>query len=135
MSSAPIAVPPEISAQDFIDDYVDHYRHRWFPVLDGDMIVGSIGTQQITAVDRARGPMVALGGIMRPASADDTVAPETSAFDALAHMGHTGQSRLMVARNDRLLGIVSSRDLLDTLSLETKPDRDGLRTTGPTGQR
>lgn len=55
---------------------------------------------------------------MRPLSPDDAVAPEADAFAALTQIRRTRRSRLMVLRDARLLGIVSSRDLLDTLALE-----------------
>lgn len=55
---------------------------------------------------------------MRPLCRDDIVAPETSAFAALMQMRRTGRSRLMVLHGGALFGIVTSRDLLDVLSLE-----------------
>lgn len=57
--------------------------------------------------------------------------PETSAFVALMQMRRTGRSRLMVVHDGALFGILSSRDLLNVLSLERelhhyKPGESGL---------
>ena len=51
---------------------------------------------------------------------------------ALMQMRRTGQSRLMVLHHGRLFGMVSSRDLLDILSLEQ--ELHGYRSR-PTGRR
>ena len=118
MNADPIVVASSISVQDFIDDYVYRHHHRWFPVVDDGTVVGSIATQQAAAIERALWPSVPVRRIMRPLSPDDTVAPEANAFAALTQMRRTGQSRLLVLHNRRLVGIVSSRDLLDVLALE-----------------
>jgi Zn-dependent protease/predicted transcriptional regulator len=130
MSPDPITVPSALSAQDFINAYVYQYHHRWFPVVDDGLVVGSVDTRRVAELDRAFWPTVPLSRIMRPLSPDDAVAPEISAFAALAQMRRTGQSRLMVVRDQQLLGIVSSRDLLDVLSIEQEFDRRGFRTSG-----
>jgi len=118
MNADPIVVASGLSVQDFIDDYVYRHHHRWFPVVDDGTVVGSIATQQAAEIDRALWPSVPVRRIMHPLSRDDTVAPEANAFAALTQMRRTGQSRLVVLHNRRLVGIVSSRDLLDVLSLE-----------------
>ena len=94
-------------------------------------IVGSMAMQQATSVERALWPAIPVGRIMRPLSPEDTVTPETDAFTALAQMRRTGQSRLVVLQRGSLLGIVSSRDLLEILSLEQELHRHGSRPTGP----
>ena len=131
MNPDPIAVAPELSVQNFIDDYVYRYHHRWFPVVDDGTVVGTVTTQQASAVDRTLWQAVPVGRIMRPLSRDDAVAPETNAFAALAQMRSTGQSRLMVLRNHQLLGILSSRDLLDVLSLEQELQKRSRRAVRP----
>lgn len=130
MSADPIAVPPGISAQALLDDYIYRHHHRWFPVVDDGTVIGTVSTQQLGAVDREAWPAVPVGQIMRPVSPDDEIAPDSSASDALGQMRRTGQSRLMVTRNRQLLGIVSSRDLLNALSLEQELDRQGFRNSG-----
>ena len=135
MNPDPIAVAPELTVQDFIDDYVYRFHHRWFPVADGGIVLGSVATPQAAAVDRGSWSTVPIGRIMRPLSADDVVAPETNAFAALAQMRRTGQSRLMVLRGRQLLGIVSSRDLLEVLSLEQELRHSRSRFAGPLAQQ
>lgn len=130
MNSQPIAVTEEISVESFITDYVAQYHHRWFPVVQDETVVGSVSTQQLAQLDRSLWPTVPVGRIMRPLAPEDAVAPETNAFVALTQMRHTGQGRLIVLRDDHLAGIVSSRDLLDILSLEQEMRQFGPRAAG-----
>lgn len=118
MTRDPITVPSDMSVQAFIDDYVYRYHHRWFPVVDDGTVIGSASMQQAASVDRALWPAVPLGQVMRPLSPDDVVAPDTDAFATLTQMRRSGQSRLMVLYHGSLIGMVSTRNLLDALSIE-----------------
>ena len=123
MNSDPITVPSDVSVQAFIDDYVYRHHHRWFPVVDDGTVVGSVTMQQAASMDRALWPAVPIGQIMRLLSPEDVVGPDTDAFATLMQMRRTGLSRLMVLHHGRLFGMVSSRDLLDILSLEQELHR------------
>ena len=130
MNRDPIAVEHNVSLQEFIEDYVYYYHHRWFPVIEDGTVVGSMSIQQATSVDRELWPAVPVGRAMRVLVPEDAVTAETDAFTALMQMRRTGQSRLMVLHQGALSGIVSSRDLLDILSLEQELHRHGSRPTG-----
>ena len=51
---------------------------------------------------------------------ETTIDPETDAVKALAIMNQTGLSRLLVAEKDRLVGILTLKDLLAFLSLKVE---------------
>ena len=57
------------------------------------------------------GPDVSLSG-------SPTVSPQTDALQALSLMSRTGNSRLMVVDENRLLGVVTLKDMLKFLSLK-----------------
>jgi hypothetical protein len=63
------------------------------------------------------------------------IAPSTDALQALGKMQATGSSRLLVVEGDRLLGIVSLKDLLRFLhlKLELEGEEDGR--AGPAAPR
>ena len=127
MNPDPITVEARASLHEFIEDSVYRHHHRWFPVIDQGMIAGSVTTRQVASVDRAAWPSVPVGQIMTPLATEDVIAPEATAFAALSQMRKTGRNRLMVLQHGRLLGIVSSRDLRDIISLEPELKRDGKR--------
>jgi|GEM_PF-3171493 len=61
---------------------------------------------------------------MNPCSTDNTITPDTDAFEALKAMQRGSNSSLVVAANDKVVGVITLRDLLDFLTL--KMDLEGL---------
>jgi CBS domain-containing protein len=55
------------------------------------------------------------------------VGADTDAMEALSRMSRTGMSRLMVVDGDRLLGILSLKDLLRFFSLKVELEEAGAR--------
>ena len=51
------------------------------------------------------------------------IAPETDAVKALAIMNQTGLSRLLVAEGEKLVGLLTLKDLLAFLSLKVELER------------
>lgn len=125
MTSMPIAVTPELSVADFVDDYVYRWHHRVFPVERQGLLVGQVGTQEAAALDRALWPSTSVERIMQPCSPDQIVAPEADVIAALTRMQRSGLTRLFVVEEGRLRGVVTLRDLLELLS--TKIELDGGR--------
>jgi len=56
--------------------------------------------------------------IMVPCSPDNTIEPDADAMKALSLMHRTGGSRLVVADEGRLAGIITLKDLTKFLSLK-----------------
>ena len=56
--------------------------------------------------------------VVVPCSGENAVSPQTDALQALSLMNRTGNSRLMVVDENRLLGIVTLKDMLKFLSLK-----------------
>jgi Zn-dependent protease len=117
MTPSPIAVEPGVAIDQFIDGYVYRYHHRSFPVVRHGALVGSMGTEQAAAVDRAAWPQTPVAEVMRPCTPDDVVTPRTDALAALAQMRRAGRARLFVVEGGRLVGILSLRDMLQLLSV------------------
>jgi Zn-dependent protease len=120
MNSDPVTVPPNISVEDLIDNYVYRYHHKMFPVVsDADHhLAGCVTTQALSAVPRDEWRQHSVQELMRPCSTDNTITPDTDAAAALTKMSRTGLSRLMVVDHGRLLAIVALKDLVDFLALK-----------------
>jgi len=53
MKSHPVTVPPNISVEDLIDNYVYRYHHKMFPVVTGaDNLAGCVTTQSLASIPR-----------------------------------------------------------------------------------
>jgi Zn-dependent protease/CBS domain-containing protein len=118
MNPNPIAVPREIPLTELVEQYIYRHHHSFFPVVSGDRLVGCVTTQDVKKIPREDWDGQTVGSIAQQCGTANTVAPQADAMQALTKMGKTGATRLMVVDNDRLVGLVGSKDLLQFLSLK-----------------
>ncbi len=122
MTPRPVTVPPETTLDKLVEDYIYHYHHKLFPVVDGDRLLGCITTREVKQVPREQWPRTSVGDVAEAMSDQNTIAPGTEAVKALSRMHQNRTGRLMVVENGRLVGIISLKDLLDFLSLKVELD-------------
>ena len=118
MTPHPITVPPDITVQRLIDDWVFGHFHEFFPVVDGEGAIGCVGMQHIKQVPKEAWGNTTLREIMAARSAENTVDINREAFEVLELMKKTGNSRLMVTEKGALAGVVALKDLLKPISLK-----------------
>ena len=118
MTSNPVSVPYSATVQQLVDDYVYVYHHKMFPVVDDDRLVGCISTRQIKDIPRELWSARQLSEVVSTCSPQTTTQPGADAMSALEQMNRTQSSRLLVVQGDKLLGIVTLKDLLRFLSLK-----------------
>jgi Zn-dependent protease/predicted transcriptional regulator len=124
MNPHPVAVPSNVSLEELVDDYVYRYHHKMFPVLDATQkLVGCVTTSQVKAIPRDEWNRHSVQEVLQPCSPENTVAPDADALSALSKMSASGLSRLIVAEGDRLVGIITLKDLLSLLA--AKIDLEG----------
>jgi Zn-dependent protease/predicted transcriptional regulator len=117
MNRAPVAVPSNISIATMVEKYVYAHHHRWFPVIDGGRVIGSVSTREAASVDRGLWQATPVSRIMSALGPDQIVSPDLDLMTALMRMQRSGASRLVVVRNGQMVGLLSSRDILQELAL------------------
>ena len=124
MKTDPVTVPPWIPVNEFVEDYVYRYHHKLFPVVnDSNNLLGYVTTNEVKNLPKEEWSRRTVQEITQPCSEENTAAPETDAQQALQRMTRSGIGRLMVVKENRLLGIIALKDLLGFLS--TKIDIEG----------
>lgn len=124
MKTDPVTVPPTLPVINLVEDFIYKHHHRMFPVVaDSNSLLGCVTVNDVKQIPREQWPQRTVQDIIHQCSAENTTSPETDAEQALARMTRTGISRLMVVRDNHLLGIISLRDLVSFLS--TKLDIEG----------
>lgn len=118
MKTLVVTAPPSITVHELVEDYIYKYHYKMFPVVDGERLMGCIDTEQVRSVSRNEWDRRQVHEVMSVCSADNTVSPGTDAVKAWKLMRGKGQSRLMVVDGDKLVGLVSLRDLMEFLSLK-----------------
>jgi len=68
MTRDPVTVPPGITLQALVEDYVYAHHHEQFPVVDGERLIGSVGVRQLKATPRESWPHRTVAEIAEPSS-------------------------------------------------------------------
>jgi Zn-dependent protease len=118
MQEKPVTAPSDLPVDRLVDDYFYRYHFNMFPVTkDGGELTGCVRPQDLKEMPRDEWKRHTVSEVSRPCS-DNTISPDTEATDALARMNSTGNSKLLVVNGDKLVGILTLRDLLGFLSLK-----------------
>lgn len=133
MRRDPVTVQPSLSLTRLLNDYFLRHYFKDFPVVDGGRVVGCVSLASLR--EQSDGPLatVTVGDVMQPCSEENTIAPEADASRALQKMQRGTKSRLLVMRDDRLVGILSLRDLLNYLGIRQEIDQITTRGDGWSG--
>ena len=123
MTSNPVSVPAGTTVADLVESYIYKYHHTLFPVVDDGRLLGCVTTRQVKSLPRDEWPRRTVGSLGTTCGPDNTIGPDTDALEAIAVMRRSGQPRLMVVEGDRLVGVVTLKDLLEffALKLELEP--------------
>ncbi len=124
MVDRPVTVPRGISVRDLVEEYVYRYHHKFFPVVDGDQLIGCVSTRAIKEVPSQEWQQQTVGELAQSCNPENTVSPNTDVMDALSMMRRTGNSRLMVVEGGQLLGIITLKDLLEFLNVKLDLEGD-----------
>jgi Zn-dependent protease len=113
----PVTVAPSLPLETLIDDFFYRHSFRMFPVVEGGRLVGCVELSDVRGLPREAWGERRVADIMRPCDEENTVSPDLGAAEALRHMARSGRSRLLLARGDRLAGIVSQSDVMRFLAV------------------
>ena len=116
MKKDPVTAPSSLSLADLVEDYIYRYHFKMFPVLTGEALAGCITTRQVKEVPRDLWRVRTVGQLAIPCSENNTVGSDLDAMQALGIMNRTKNSRLMVADEGRLVGIITLKDIMGFLS-------------------
>ena len=117
MQDRPITVPYYISVHQLVEDFVYKHHFRMFPVVQDELLVGLVTTRQVKEIPRDEWDQRTVREVTVECSDENTVHPDSCATDALELMQRTGAGRLLVAEGRKLAGIITLKDLLESLAL------------------
>lgn len=128
MNSNPVTVSPSISVRELVEDYIYRHHYKMFPVVeeDSDELVGCITTKEVKEISKDEWDDYTVNDLLKECSPDNTVSPDEDAKNALANINKTGNSRLMVVKDEKLVGIITLKDLLDFLSLKLDLEKEEM---------
>ncbi len=119
MKTDPVTVPPSVTIQQLVEDYIYKYHFKMLPVVeDKDKLVGCITTKQVQEIPREEWNRIRVGEVAIRCSPQNTIEPQVDATQALSIMARTGSGRLIVIEKGRIVGVITLKDLLKFLSLK-----------------
>lgn len=113
-----VCVPPDISLAELIDDYFLRYGYHGFPVVQNGDVRGiiSLSTLKGLTAEERRSKMV--GEIMMALDENLQVGPDTPLSEALGKMTRESVGRLIVLRDNHMIGLITRTGLLRFLEVK-----------------
>lgn len=118
MHRDPVCVPRHLSVEELVSDYVYRHHYKLYPVVDDGRLVGCVTTRRVKELPREEWGRTSVGVLADECTAENSIAPDADAMDALSRMSRGRASRLMVVDAGRLVGIITLKDLLEFFSLK-----------------
>ncbi len=122
-----LTVPPNITVQQLVSDYLLVHRHGGYPVVRDGEVLGLVTLQSVRAIPKEKRDFETVQQAMVPAERTLTVKPSASALDAMHKMASNKVGRVLVVDQGRLLGVVTREDVMRTVQtrqeLELGPSR------------
>jgi Zn-dependent protease/predicted transcriptional regulator len=115
MTKDVMSVPPEITVQQLVSDYLLVHRHGGYPVLKDGKVLGLITLQCVRAVPKERRDFETVQQAMVPCDRTVTVKPSVTALDAMQRMARNKVGRVLVVDGEHLLGVLTREDVVRTI--------------------
>ena len=113
-----VTVQPDLTQQKLISDYFLKFGFKGFPVVEGDKVIGVISVAEIKNINQETDQTLRVSDIMKTIDDSMVISPETSLVIALRKMLTENFARLLVMKNDRLLGMITKTGLMRFLEIK-----------------
>ena len=116
MKTEPVTAPSEISLQELVDKYIYAHHYKMYPVVDDGKLIGCVTMRKVKNVPHEQWKERTVRDVANQCSSENSISPGADALRALAVMSRTGNGRLMVVDEGRLVGIITLKDIMGFLS-------------------
>ncbi len=123
MKADPVTVSPSITVEDLVEDFIYKHHFKMYPVVEDGRLVGCVTLGQVKTLPSGDRKNHTVRELAETCTGQNSIGPDEDAMKALTIMSKTGSSRLMVVEGDRLVGVITLKDMMGLLSL--KIDLDG----------
>ncbi len=122
MNPSPVSVPSDITLQAFVERYLYRYHYKMFPVVKEGRISGLITVRMLKLHTHEEWKHLLIGQVMEQPNPSNTIASHTLIDDALNIMNESGSTRLLVVEHNKIVGIITLKDLLEYIALKMELD-------------
>jgi len=119
-----ITVSASMPIEELVEDYFYKHHFKMYPVLDNSKLIGIVTTRMVKEISKEDWKFRKVGEITNPCTEENSVRPDVDAMDALSKMYRSGNSRLMVLEDGKLVGIIALKDMMTFLSMKMDIEKD-----------
>ena len=112
-------VPPGLSIQQLVDDYMLRHRDRGFLVVERGLVQGIVCPEDVKKMPRERWENTTIRDIMITKNQLEKVSPGDDAGVALAKLTAKNIHQIPVVQENKVRGILRRNDILNYLQLHT----------------
>jgi Zn-dependent protease len=112
-------VPPGLSIQQLVDDYILRHRDRGFLVIEGGLVQGIVCLEDVKKMPKERWGNTTIKDIMITKNQLEKVSPGDDAGVVLAKLTAKNIHQIPVVQENRVKGILRRNDILNYLQLHT----------------
>jgi Zn-dependent protease len=116
------SVPPDISLQQALHDYIMQYNQRALPVMRGQKLEGLITITDVKKKPRDQWSSVLVREVMTGAAGLKTVGPEDGLNTVIQLMEGGSLNQLPVISDEKIVGLISRSDLIRYLKFHQETD-------------
>jgi Zn-dependent protease/predicted transcriptional regulator len=111
-----------LSVDELVRDYI--YKHQFtnFPVFNRDDFVGMVSLEGVKSIPKDLWAFKQVRDIMVPVELVHCLKPTEDATEAWAKMASNDTGRMPVIENDKLVGIVTRRDIMNLFKIKSDLD-------------
>jgi len=112
-------VPPDLSIQKLVDEFILRHRDRGFLVIEGGLVQGIVCLDDIKKMPRERWANTTIREIMITKNQLEKVSPGDDAGVALSKLTAKNIHQIPVVQENRVKGILRRNDILNYLQLHS----------------
>lgn len=113
-------VPPTLSIQHLVDDYIMRHRDHGFLVVDEGMVKGIVCLDDVKKLPRERWSSTPISEIMLPKELLERVSPKENASVALGKLTARNIHQIPVVQENKVRGILRRNDILNYIQLHAE---------------
>ena len=115
MDADPPAVDAEITLEEAARSYFLRRPHKAYPVVRGERVLGLLDVDDVADVPPGRRGEVSVAEAMTPVHELPTTGPDATLDDVLSRLSGDEADRALVVEGERLLGVLTLRQIVDWL--------------------
>jgi predicted transcriptional regulator len=118
MKTDPVTVSPSITIEELVENYIYKHHFKMYPVVKNGKLLGCVTLSQVKEIPKEERDKRKVEELASSCTEQNTVGPDEDATTALKIMKKNNASRLMVMEGNKLVGVISLKDMMGLLSLK-----------------